>query len=68
MNTEFTVGTEVWRKDGGTPVMTIAATNGDHYRCAWLDADGQAQEAWYAGDALELAPLTLSNGTTLFGL
>ncbi|OVZ93842.1 hypothetical protein CBW53_21655 [Yersinia frederiksenii] len=68
MNTEFTVETEVVCRDGSTPVMRVNATNGDHYRCAWLDADGQAQEAWYAGGALELAPLKLSNGTIFFRL
>lgn len=68
MNTEIYVGASVMRKEGSMQIMTVTSAIGGYCWCSWQCDNGQPGNERFRIHELALAPLTLSNGTTLFGL
>lgn len=68
MSTEIYVGAPVMRKEGSMQTMTVMSVMGDYCWCSWQYDNGQPGNERFRIHELELATLTLSNGTMLFGL
>ncbi|EKN5104291.1 hypothetical protein DYG63_20610 [Yersinia enterocolitica] len=68
MSTEIYVGAPVVRKEGSMQMMTVTSAMGGYCWCSWQCDNGQPGNERFRMHELELAPLTLSNGTVFMVL